>query len=431
MRYLKRVESIVFYLTVFSIIIQLGKHFWPKFSFVEGIRIDYLSPTFYLSDFFIILLFVLVLLIRPARLFRDLSRTFILVFLFISILLSSFLAINQEAAFAANLKILEMLFFGWYVSRFSFSLEKLTRLVDIILAAGFIQSVVAIVQFVLQRSINGPLYYLGERSFNIDTIGIATFFANGRELVRPYGTFPHPNVLAFFLSIVLILGTSMVLSRNKKIRQYLYTAVLLVTGTALMLTAARTIILLTFTCILFLFIRQKKLLFLTAPALILSLSIYFFIFSDRFMFDSLINAIRLRMDLFAAFVRIFADNLLLGVGTSNSFFYNTYLADLPIHIRFQPVHNIYLYILTQFGILGSIPAGYFLYKSAARIIKTPNLFGKKKLFVLGVMLLFFEMLAVGFFDHFFVTLQQGGMITSLILGMIWNKKLTEGFLQEG
>src|SRR3989344_696217 len=53
-----RVEYILFYLIILFLPTQLGKHFWPDFSIVSGIRVDYLSPTVYFTDVFIFLLFM-------------------------------------------------------------------------------------------------------------------------------------------------------------------------------------------------------------------------------------------------------------------------------------------------------------------------------------------------------------------------------------
>src|SRR3989344_9415701 len=50
--------SLFFYLLILFLPTQLGRHFWPNFSFVSGIRIDYLSPTLYATDIFILLIFV-------------------------------------------------------------------------------------------------------------------------------------------------------------------------------------------------------------------------------------------------------------------------------------------------------------------------------------------------------------------------------------
>src|ERR1035437_10261792 len=47
-------SAIFFYLLVLFLPTQLGKHFWPNFSYVYGIRIDYLSPTLYFTDLLVI-----------------------------------------------------------------------------------------------------------------------------------------------------------------------------------------------------------------------------------------------------------------------------------------------------------------------------------------------------------------------------------------
>src|ERR1035437_9579523 len=51
-------SAIFFYLLLLFLPTQFGKHFWPNFSYVYGIRIDYLSPTLYFTDVLIILIIV-------------------------------------------------------------------------------------------------------------------------------------------------------------------------------------------------------------------------------------------------------------------------------------------------------------------------------------------------------------------------------------
>ena len=51
-------SAIFFYLLILFLPTQLGKHFWPNFSYVYGVRIDYLSPTLYFTDILIIGLFL-------------------------------------------------------------------------------------------------------------------------------------------------------------------------------------------------------------------------------------------------------------------------------------------------------------------------------------------------------------------------------------
>lgn len=43
------------------------------------------------------------------------------------------------------------------------------------------------------------LWLLGERNFSINTTGIATFNWYGQVFLRPYATFPHPNIFAAYM----------------------------------------------------------------------------------------------------------------------------------------------------------------------------------------------------------------------------------------
>jgi len=42
-----KLQQRLFWLLVFLLPVQFGRHFWPEWSYVMGLRIDYLSPTIY------------------------------------------------------------------------------------------------------------------------------------------------------------------------------------------------------------------------------------------------------------------------------------------------------------------------------------------------------------------------------------------------
>ena len=52
-------HQVLFLLLLILLPTQLGYHFWPNWSFVFGIRSDYLAPTIYFTDilFFFVLIF--------------------------------------------------------------------------------------------------------------------------------------------------------------------------------------------------------------------------------------------------------------------------------------------------------------------------------------------------------------------------------------
>ncbi len=65
------------------------------------------------------------------------------------------------------------------------------------------QSLVALYQFMAQKSLG--LAFLGESQLGAQWPGIAKILMDGEAIVRPYGLFPHPNVLAGFLGFAIIL----------------------------------------------------------------------------------------------------------------------------------------------------------------------------------------------------------------------------------
>ena len=195
-----RLEQILFYALLLFLPTQLGKHFWPDFSLVSGIRIDYLSPTLYFTDILLLLLFLTVFVTHEKKFVFDLpSRTTILVlggFLFL--LTNIIFSLNPLNGLYALLKLAEMVFFGWYISRTTQTTRQV-MVIFISLSFGVLgEAVLAFAQFLNHGSIGGPLYLLGERLFSAQTPGIANASINGELILRPYGTFSHPNVLAGF-----------------------------------------------------------------------------------------------------------------------------------------------------------------------------------------------------------------------------------------
>src|SRR5476649_2203358 len=56
---LTQFSKLLSYLLIFLLPTQLGIHFWPNFSLLLGIRVDYLSPTLYVTDVVILSLIVI------------------------------------------------------------------------------------------------------------------------------------------------------------------------------------------------------------------------------------------------------------------------------------------------------------------------------------------------------------------------------------
>lgn len=50
---MKQFHQALFYALIILLPVQLGRHFWPEWSYVLGLKIDYLSPIIYLTDILI------------------------------------------------------------------------------------------------------------------------------------------------------------------------------------------------------------------------------------------------------------------------------------------------------------------------------------------------------------------------------------------
>ncbi|MCL5439135.1 MAG: hypothetical protein M1268_04065, partial [Patescibacteria group bacterium] len=228
---------------------QFGKHFWPGFSFVSGIRIDYLSPTLYFTDILIFLLFVLFLLNSKKEIISKLFNWKVLLFALV-LLVGIIFSKNQPAGLYGLLKFFEFFFFGFYISRKLKTIKDFETLTLVLSIGVIFESILAAFQFLNQRSLSGILYYLGERNFNGQTPGIANASISGKLILRPYGTFSHPNVLAGYLIIVSMiiisnfnpstsLRTRFQISNAKKM---FYIFSLVVSSIALFLTMGRVAI---------------------------------------------------------------------------------------------------------------------------------------------------------------------------------------------
>ncbi|MEK9176076.1 MAG: hypothetical protein AAB520_01390, partial [Patescibacteria group bacterium] len=104
-------DKLIFYLLLLFLPTQLGLHLWPDFSFVHGIRIDYLSPTIYFTDFLIVILFLICLIKKKFKLRVNIYFAFFFSLLFVSSLLAS----NYKEAFYGLIKFSEFSFLAYYV----------------------------------------------------------------------------------------------------------------------------------------------------------------------------------------------------------------------------------------------------------------------------------------------------------------------------
>ncbi len=407
--------SSLLFLAVLAVVpIQLGKFFWPNYSFVLGIPIDYRALTLYLSDLVVIaylVIFIFENFKNLSQIFRK-RREIILVFFLFNLYLiinSIFFSISPIASLVFSLRFLMLSFLAVFGS-ITFSLKRLREMSFFVIGISLLwQSTLIILQFISQRSLG--LWFLGERAFDSSTTNIAHTSLFGNQLLRSYGTFPHPNVASAFLIIYLliyVLGLSPghKFFSDKKWFSTIRILILLVSLTAIVLTFSKTAVL-AFGLFLAIFLKSPKKLFLVA--LFLVLVIWLFVIQLK---GTQLASIAERLLLNQAALDIALINPLVGVG-SNNFILELSKLDLSslAEVRLlQPVHDIFLLILAENGVIGFLIFAILVFV----IFKNTH-----SVFNFGLLVIILVFASV---DHFLWTLQQGQLLLAISIGYIVGAK---------
>ena len=400
-------EKTLFFLVILFLPTQLGKHFWPQSSSIFSIRIDYLSPTIYFWDLLMLSLFTIFIINSYQKRHLTINKPFLYLagFFLLTQGLSIIFAINPEGSLVRLKDYFIASLLGLYISSIDFTKNKSLFFSSLALSS-VLTSFLAISQFLLGRSIG--LWIIGERTFDVAQPLIAKFNFYEQVFLRPYATFPHPNMLAAFLVLILPLLNYGLTEKLKTFK--LFNSLL--TATTIFITFSRPALLLISFQIILIFRRFWKLL-LIAGVLIFPLT--FVRLSSIFTYDSL--AILRRRELTDYALKIFPENPVFGVGLNN--FINT-LASNHVLIgtsRFlQPVHNIFLFTLAETGLVGLIGLLALLGFSILQTLKNQSPLSKVLLGNL-IMIIF-----LGLFDHYFLTLPQGQRLLFLIIGLCFIAK---------
>jgi hypothetical protein len=391
-----------FSLLVIFLPTQLGYHFWPMWSMVLGRRVDYLSPTIFVTDILIFCVLFSWIFSKGLHAIKIKPMTvwsFVCVSLIICI--NIFFSQRPLLAIATWVKAIECVWLGWYIVRTKPSFQRISELFSI---GVFYISIIAIGQFMLQHSIGGPLWFLGERTFDVDSPGIAKVIINGKEWLRSYATFPHPNVLGGFLAVVL---PFLFYQQTRKPSKFFW-SIYILGIVALVSTFSRSSWVILVIGMFWVW-HAKKQMFWVPLFLSIVMGIIFFLTPLSSSDESFV----VRSELNTAAIQIWKSSPLFGVGAGN------FLAALPHHIPsraiyfLQPVHNIYLLMLSEIGFVGFVGIGIFIY------ILQRKLLIFKKFSIMHVCL--FALLSIGLVDHYPLSLQQGRLLFAVVVGLLCSK----------
>ena len=187
---------------------QLGKFIWFPFSNFFGLRLDYLAGAVYATDLIGLGWLASFLLTKNSRKMVWFRLNSFTGWWGMTILILAGMRIF--GVLEPGLFLLTWLrvgwFFVWYLTISTQEIDWKQGIIFLKISIGIV-GLLALVQVWQGGSIQGLFWWLGERELNAHQAGIARFSFAGRNWLRPYATFSHPNNLAgFFLISAAWLG---------------------------------------------------------------------------------------------------------------------------------------------------------------------------------------------------------------------------------
>ena len=277
----------------------------------------------------------------------------------------------------------------------------------LIVFLAIFESLIGFTQVVLQGSIG--LYKLGEPHLDLlDSTISKTIVSDGGRLLRAYGTFPHPNILGAFLLIGLIIFIYLI--KNFQIKSgIIIIFFILLLGLTLTFSRAAWLVggigLMGFLGYAGLrnrndFKKNKDIFLIIVLIIFVLTTIFQWAVFPKLNFSFQEPAINLRLTYLKMGWEIFKENPILGVGLGNEVFYAKKSGlferlGLKQELQKQPIHNMYLLILSELGLIGLILFLMFIFLTLKNILKRME------------SVIWLTLLGLGLFDHFLWTIPVG------------------------
>ena len=432
--------QIILFILIALIPFSVRHVFDSLWNFETGAYSDFTSLSIYLNDIVLIILiitFCLAFAYKKMKLFASIPKVWLysaivaLAWLIFELFIQSNETLPLQTYFSVRMIFLIIL--ALIISQIHVSREKLAWLFTVL--AG-IQSLIAIFQFYLQKSIG--LYLLGESHLSAETLGVAKIVSHGTKLIRSYGTFPHSNLLSAFLVVGIILNIYLLIKtyqipRGESISReipyikviLLYLLLLLSTlGLFLSFSRAGILALGAALAVIIGYIlinRANFRVFQVLVPTIASVCISIMILAPYLSTRTTISDSATKERLFYNEIgrKMISKSPFFGVGTGTSVLHMKHFSNKELEPwEIQPVHNYYLISWAEWGI-GSILIFvliiYPLYTLFKRNIEVWQL-------TLAAISLSF--LTLFLFDHYFYTIWQTQLLLWIIVGLTLRESCT-------
>ena len=388
----------------FNLTYQLSSSvlFFNTDPYVSGMYTNYLIPTLSILDMGLALLFMSYIYeygFKHTRIVLKKYSTVLLVFL-IFLVAQNILKISLTAVVESF-----RLFFFSLIIIFLIDYSKTKKhssirmyMLWISTISVLIQGVLGILQFKNGNSLG--LSLLGESQVVNGMQGSSFVTLNNEVFLRAYGSFPHPNILGGYLVMNVLLGVYLY-SKSKKNYRVLSIILIILSAIFVIFTFSRISICLVLVILLVgvLWKLIKGRLFSFTP----------FLFVERFtnLISGNDTSWRDRANLIKSSLNVIRNNLWFGTGLGN--FTKAMETDIPRTTNWvlliQPVHNVFLLMLAELGVLGTFSYFVLMGTILRRNISNMNIF--KWLVVL-------TLVVIGCFDHYLFSLPQGLIIGGIL-----------------
>jgi len=446
---IKKLKTLFLYTIVFILPFNVRHIFnFANIQFIDGFR-EHLIISLHIFDLLFIPLLIISVWEYRKNIFTKINllnlfkRPLIYFIIFIIILPFINNSFSLGITWYRILKLLELIALFVIFREMLKQYTVLTYFKFTLFTGGVIQSILAIFQFATQKSIG--LTWLGESILAPNILGVAKFSFNGEKFIRAYGTFPHPNVLGIFLLFALSAGLSLMLTKKHLLRnlrwhyRFAFFGELFLIYIGLLLTYSRSIILLTIIISLIFAYTQRDFINRNYKLICKRLHIPFFmqtslaiiiVFTTMFASYNLLaprlclhcpgdESLSLRQSYQTTAISIISKNVLFGVGLGNFIPISKKIYSEIDAWNLQPVHNLYLLIASELGLIGLSLFLVIIFFYAAKNLRL------RFLAKYPLDLFFAIVLLAGFFDHYFWTLQQGQLIFWISLALVSISKTTK------
>jgi O-antigen ligase len=296
---------------------------------------------------------------------------------------------------------------------------EFVRVAWAVVYASIIQGSLAINQFITNSVVGNK--WLGMSSQDPSILGVPAVEVNGERILRAFGSFPHPNILAGFLIVSLFLIIYLY-TRNKKM-QKMISLVFVINFMALLTTLSRgAIVAFVVGLVVMAFFVGKDKIVSRATTKFAIIAVFILVlftvsFPGLMVTRSMstneieVKSNEQRMSQYSEFAEIYKNNWVYGVGIGN---YTLAKYELNPNLHggeYQPIHNTYLLIIAELGLMGVAIILLFVFYILNEL-RNYKKWSHEKVVAFSILV---ALMITGVFDHYAWDFWSGVVMLALVI----------------